>query len=134
MTQDEVCALVSRLGGKEYPDVTKAGARCFQMPLFSDAPNCALNDKPPGVHIQVPPDWRHPSTGIAFPGGVEFVVFGEAGDGRWLRAIIHSVKREEVEEVYPSVEAAARAVWCAFVEAMKPREHLSLRCQEQDES
>jgi len=69
-----------------------------------------------------------------FPGGVDFDVSGEAGDGRWIRATIYSVGRDEVEEVYPTVEAAARAVWQAFVDAMKPREHLSPRRQEQDES
>ena len=65
-----------------------------------------------------------------FPGGVEFDVAGEAGDGRWLKALVYSVRREEVEELLPSVEAAAFAVWSAFVDAMKSREHLSSRHQE----
>ena len=103
------------------------------MPV-AGTPDCACNDKPPSVHVNAYADFYPPSTGDRFDGSVEFDVGGEAGDGRWLRASIYSVKREEVEEVYPSVEAAARAVWRAFVWAMKPREHLSSRRQEQDES
>ena len=135
MTHEEVCELLIRLGGKEYPDRTKPeGTRCFGMARLVGAPDCACNDRPPSVHVNTYADWRHPSTGDKFPGGVEFNVGGEAGDGRWLRANIYSVKREEVEEVLPTVEAAARAVWCAFVDAMKSREHLSSRRQEQDGS
>ena len=135
MTQDEVCELILRLGGKEYPDRSKPeGTRCFGMARLVGTPDCACNDKPPSVHVNAYADFYHPSTGDRFDGSVEFDVGGEAGDGRWLRASIYSVKREEVEEVYPSVEAAARAVWRAFVWAMKPREHLSSRRQEQDES
>lgn len=134
MTHDEFCELLLRLGGKEYPDRTKPeGTRCFGMRRLVGAPNCACNDKPPSVHVNAYADFYHPSTGDRFDGSVEFDVGGEAGDGRWLRASIYSVKREEVEEVLPTVEAAAFAVWCAFVDAMKSREHLSSRRQEQDE-
>lgn len=134
MTHDEVCELLIRLGGKEYPDRIKPeGTRCFGMARLVGAPDCACNDKPPSVHVNTYADWRHPSTGQVFPGGVEFDVAGEAGDGRWLKALIHSVKREEVEELLPTVEAAAFSVWCAFVDAMKSREHLSSRRQEQYE-
>jgi hypothetical protein len=131
MTHDELCERLLRLGGKEYPDRTKsAGTRCFGMRWLVGAPKCACNDKPPCVHVNTYADFRHPSTGQVFPGGVEFEVAGEAGDGRWLKALIYSVKREEVEELLPSVEVAAFAVWGAFVDAMKSREHLSSRHQE----
>jgi hypothetical protein len=131
MTHDELCELLLRLGGKEYPDRTKsAGTRCFAIKLLVGAPVCACNDKPPSLHVNAYPDFRHPSTGQVFHGGVEFEIAGEAGDERWLKALIHSVKREEVEEILPSVEVAAFAVWCAFVDAMKSREHLSSRHQE----
>jgi hypothetical protein len=129
MTRDDTCTLILALGGKEYTNNAKpVGTRSFYM-AQSGVPDCACNDRPPSVHVNVYPDVRHPSTGQMFPGGVEFDVFGEAGDGRWIRASIYSVKREEVEEVYPAIEAAARAVWVAFVEAMKPREVLSPRRQ-----
>jgi len=131
MTHDELCELLLRLGGREYPDRTKsAGTRCFDMKRLVGAPECACNEKPPSLHVNAYSDFRHPSTGQVFPGGVEFDVAGEAGDGRWLKALIYSVKREEVEELLPSVEAAAFAVWGAFVDAMKSREHLSSRHQE----
>lgn len=132
MTHDEVCELLLRLGGKEYPDRVKPeGTRCFYMKRLVGAPACACNNKPPSLHVNAYADFRHP-TGEpqVFPGGVEFDLAGQAGDGRWLKALIHSVKREEVEELLPTVEAAAFAVWGAFVDAMKSREHLSSRTQE----
>jgi hypothetical protein len=130
MTRDDTCTLILALGGKEYTNNAKpVGTRSFYMAQLEDAPNCACNDRPPSVHVNVYDNVRHPSTGEVFPGGVDFDVFGEAGDGRWIEASIYSVKREEVEEVYPSAKAAARAVWVAFVEAMKPREVLSPRRQ-----
>jgi hypothetical protein len=122
MTQDDVCALIESLGGTEYPDRTKsAGTRCFSMRRLVDAPKCACNDKPPCVHVNTYADFRHPSTGQVFPGGVEFEVAGEAGDGRWLKALIYSVKREEVSEIYPDIEKIARAIWMAFVEGIAHR-------------
>lgn len=130
MTRDDTCALILALGGKEYPNNAKpVGTRCFYMAPLNGAPDCVCNDRPPSVHVNVYDDVRPPLTGEVFPGGVEFDVFGEAGDGRWIRATIYSVKREEAKEVYPAVETAARAVWTAFVEAMKPREALSPRHQ-----
>ena len=130
MTHDELCDLLVCLGGKEYSDRTKPeGTRCFAMKRLAGAPECACNNKPPSLHVNTYPDFRHPSTGNRFDGGVEFDVAGEAGDGRWLKALVYSVKREEVEELLPSVEAAAFAVWGAFVDAMKSREHLSSRHQ-----
>jgi hypothetical protein len=100
------------------------------MKRLVGAPECACNGKPPSLHVNAYSDFQHPSTGQVFPGGVEFDVAGEAGDGRWLKALVYSVRREEVEELLPSVEAAAFAVWGAFVDAMKSREHLSSRRQE----
>jgi len=128
MTQEELCEIILRLGGKEYPDRVKpVGTRCFGMPRLEGIPNCACNNKPPAIHVNVYADWRHPSTGQEFEGGVEFELFGEAGDERWLKTVIHSVKREEVEELFPSIERTGKAIWAAFVESMKDREHLSLR-------
>jgi hypothetical protein len=133
MTHDELCELLLRLGGKEYSDRMKPeGTRCFFMGRLVGAPECACNNKPPSLHVNTYTDFQHPSTGQVFPGGVEFDIAGEAGDERWLKALIHSVKREEVEELLPTVEAAAFAVWGAFVDAMKSREHLSSRHQEEE--
>ena len=133
MTHDELCELLLRLGGKEYSDRMKPeGTRCFFMGRLVGAPECACNNKPPSLHVNTYTDFQHPSTGQVFPGGVEFDIAGEAGDERWLKALIHSVKREEVEELLPTVEAAAFAVWSAFVDAMKSREHLSSRHQEEE--
>jgi hypothetical protein len=132
MTQEEVCLIIQRNGGKEYQDRVKpAGTRCFGLARMLGTPDCACNEKPPAIHVNVYADLRHPSTGQEFEGGVEFDVFGEAGDSRWLKATIHAVKREEVEELLPSIEKAGRAVWAAFVEAMHEREALSPRNQEE---
>lgn len=133
MTHDEVCDLLLRLGGKEYRDRTQPeGARCFGMARFVDAPKCACNERAPSLHAVAYPDFYHPSTGDRFDGTVEFDVAGEAGDGRWLRAKLHSVRREDVADLLPDAVVAMRAVWCAFAEALRPREPQSPRWEEQD--
>lgn len=132
MTQEETCLVIQKHDGKEYQDRTRPlGTRCFAFPRLQGTPNCACNEKPPAVHVNVYADFRHPSTGQEFEGGVEFDLFGEAGDGRWMRFTLHSVKREEVEDILPSIDKAGRAVWTAFVDSMKDREPLSSRnCEE----
>jgi hypothetical protein len=99
------------------------------MPPLDGEPNCTLNDKPPAVHVRVYPPWDSGGGRASIP-KVEFEVFGEAGDERWFRSLFYRAMGDEVEALLPDIERAARATWRAFVEAMKPREHLSSRHQE----
>jgi hypothetical protein len=122
MTQDDVCALIVSLGGKEYRHpIGGPGARHFQMARLLDVPDCTCNDKAPGIHVGVYPDHTPPGQTRTYDGTVEFEIVGEAGDGRWLKAHIYSVKREEVAEIYPDIERTARGIWMAFVEGLAHR-------------
>jgi hypothetical protein len=121
MLQEEVCKTLKKLGGREFTDHSKSpGTRSFSMKTLS-GPNCACNNKPPALLVRAYPDTFEVCSGL-IPGKVEFQIAGEAGDGRWLSAEIYSVAREEVEEIFPDVEAAATAMWGAFVEALRKRE------------
>jgi hypothetical protein len=125
MTQDEACQILIDLGGKEYSHRLKGSqVRCFALPPFSGSLVCACNEKPPALHVSVYPE---------YPGGIECEVFGEAGDGRWLKATIYSVKREELPEILPDLESTARAIWESFVTSLKPRERLSPRLRLSEE-
>ncbi len=114
MSQHQVCEWLLNNDCKEYHDRTKdPGVRCFYSKRLVDVPSCTCNDRPPSLHIFVYPDIRLHS-GERFPGGVEFEVCGEA-NSRWLKAVIHSVKRHEVESALPKMTETMRVVWSAFV-------------------
>jgi hypothetical protein len=91
------------------------------MARLLDVPDCTCNDKAPGIHVGVYPDHTPPGQTRTYDGTVEFEIVGEAGDGRWLKAHIYSVKREEVAEIYPDIEKTARGIWMAFVEGLAHR-------------
>jgi hypothetical protein len=120
MTQDEICSLLVGHGGREYRDGTKPrGTRCFAVGRLVESPPCSHNERHPVLTANAYPDIHH--GGGVFPGTVEFEVFGEAGDGRWIKIKIYGVQRTEVEEVLADVHAAATASWAAFATAMNRR-------------
>ena len=126
MTQDEVCAWLLSRKAREYDDRMRSpGARCFQLPRMTDVPLCGCNEKPPSLHVIV-----FPNLGTAYAGwegGVEFEVVGQAGDGRWLKAIIYSCRRDEVADVLSDAEYVAKKLWTTFADQMNalrpPKEH-----------
>lgn len=129
MTQEEICQQLLTLGFREYPsNRTVEGSRSFHGAQLAGIPDCACNDKPPALYVHVYPDTCHNTK--LWEGEVEFGIHGEAGDRRWLSVNIYSVKREEVVEFLPDAEAAARALWTAFVSALAHREARSSRRQE----
>ena len=119
MTQAALCEWLLTFA-KEYPDKTKSeGVRCFDLGPLQNVPDCGCNGRPPAFHAIVYPDL--PAYLSASEGRVEFEVFGQAGDGRWLQALIYSVLRDEVVALLPDVRAAATAVWTAFVASLNVR-------------
>ena len=118
MTLEEACEVVIQLGGVEYPDPLEPMVRAFQMPKMEGIPNCACNDRPPRVLVHVYRDFSYEHNGHLRPGPVEFLINGESENGCWLKAVLHSFRREEIAEAYPLVKKTARAVWTAFAETM----------------
>jgi hypothetical protein len=121
MTVEELCELLVKMGGTEYPNRDAPLRRNFYMQRLKGVPECACNDRAPAVHVRVYEDWGLPITHeVMHQGGVEFLITGEAPTGRWLSATIYSVRRDEVEGIFPTIEAAAAAVWTAFANTMSP--------------
>jgi len=116
---DEVCQQIINLGGTEYPYPNRwefPGVRSFFMPRFEGVPDCECNDRPPNLRLNVYPATRmgdfttKPTT--------TFEVGGEA-NGVWLAAQIYSIDIGETVAFLPKAEIAGKAVWSAFVAAMK---------------
>jgi hypothetical protein len=121
MTQDEVCAWLLSRKAREYDDRMRSpGARCFQLPRMADVPLCGCNEKPPSLHVIVFPNLGNPAR-AGWEGGVEFEVVGQAGDNRWLKAIIYSCRRDEVADVLVDAEYVAKQVWTTFSDLMNMR-------------
>jgi hypothetical protein len=119
MTQEDICALLIELGATEYPS-RESKMRCFSARPLEGVPNCACNEKPPALHVLAYKDWTSLDFNgnvVNYIGAVEFKVFGEAENGRWLSATIYSVQRHEVEAILPSIKATAAAIWTAFANA-----------------
>ena len=118
MTQDEVCAWLLARSAKEYPDDMRSpGVRCFHLPRMVDAPNCSCNERPPALHVIVFPDLSHPLR-TGWEGGIEFEVVGQAGDSRWLKAIIYSCRRDELSDLLSDAEYVAKKMWTTFADTM----------------
>lgn len=118
MTQDDACNWLLMRGAKEYPDDLRSPrVRCFHLPRMVNVPNCGCNEKPPALHVIVFPDLGYPSR-PGWEGGIEFEVVGQAGDGRWLKAIIYSCRRDELPMLLGDAEYTANAVWNAFADTM----------------
>lgn len=119
MTQDQVCEVIVGLGGKEYPDARMSGGtRCFYMKRLVGVAKCGLNDRAPSIHVITHADFEDTYNNQRFDGGVEFTVSGQAGGGRWMKALIYGVSRDEVQGLMPTIEATAAAVWSAFVASL----------------
>lgn len=111
-TIEEACTLAKRLGGVEYQTVLSS-ARCFEFPQLVGTPNCDLNDRPPSLHVEIYSDHGE------HHGGVQAKMYGTAS-GRALSANIYSIRRDELEAMFPTLLKVAAAVWVAFAEGMKP--------------
>lgn len=121
MTQDEACDWLLACKAREYDDSLRSpGVRCFQMPRMTDVPLCGCNEKPPALHVIVFPDLGSPAR-PEWQGGVEFEVAGQAGDNRWLKAIIYSCRRDEVADVLVDAEYVAKQVWTTYFDLMNMR-------------
>lgn len=125
MTQDEACDWLLSRKAREYDDALRSpGARCFQMPRMTDVPLCGCNEKPPSLHVIVFPNLGN-SSKPGWEGGIEFEVVGQAGDNRWLKAIIYSCRRDELADLLPDAEHTAKRMWTTFADtmnAMRPQE------------
>ena len=118
MTQDEVCAWLLARSAKEYPDDLRSpGVRCFHMPRMTDVPKCGCNERPPSLHVIVFPNLGN-SSKPGWEGGIEFEVVGQAGDNRWLKAIIYSCRRDELSDLLSDAEYVAKRMWTTFADTM----------------
>ena len=117
---NDLCDQLLALGGQEYPyrgDLR--GSRVFQMPAWGDSvPPCETNDGKLSLHVTVHPEFTLHSGGDIFKIGATFKVFGEAG-GRWTEILVYSVPLNETIAFLPRAEKAGKAMWKAFVAAMK---------------
>ncbi len=121
MTQDKACDWLLACKAREYDDSLRSpGVRCFQMPRMTDVPLCGCNEKPPALHVIVFPDLGSPAR-PEWQGGVEFEVVGQAGDNRWLKAIIYSCRRDELADVLVDAEYVAKRVWTTYFDLMNVR-------------
>lgn len=120
LTHQEVCGVIRDMGGKEYPNPLVERARSFEMPRMVGVPDCDCNDKAPSVHINAYRDLVDIDSRV-WPGGMEFEVCGEIGDGRWVRITFYSCNREETRDLYPDILNSARKTWTAAVNSMLHR-------------
>jgi hypothetical protein len=115
---NDTCAQLLALGGQEYPyrgDLR--GSRVFQMPAWGDSvPPCETNDGKLSLHVTVHPSFS--IQGQVLNGSASFKVFGNAG-GRWTEILVYSVPLNETIAFLPLADKAGKAMWKAFVAAMK---------------
>jgi len=120
LTQQDICAWLLSIGAKEYTDRTREpDVRTFSLARLENVPLCSCNQKMPYLHVAAFPDLE--VHGRTHPGTCEFEVVGEGGDKRWMKALIYSIRREEVKELLPDITQTARAVWTAFSASLAHR-------------
>lgn len=101
-TQEEVCNVLLRLGGRRVSDPTMAPAVAFEFDGLSES-NHNIKGEPPRLRTYAYPE-----------GWVTLCLRGKRADGLTLEAVINSILGEQIEELLPQMRETANSLWLIF--------------------